>query len=88
VTDRGRFHPVAFTISLLASVRRAYPERPLWRDPPYEYEATRMPIDLIAGTDQLRIALDAGVRAEEILASWVDEIESYRARREPFLLYL
>jgi len=87
VTDRSVFRPVTFTISLLAAVRRAHPDRPLWRDPPYEYDTTRMPIDLIAGTDRVRIALDAGAGADEILDVGRGEIDSYRVRREPFLLY-
>jgi uncharacterized protein YbbC (DUF1343 family) len=87
VTDRRIFEPVAFTVSLLAAVRRAHPDRPLWRDPPYEYDTTKMPIDLIAGTDRLRIALDARTRADTIFDQWREEVESYRAGREPYLLY-
>jgi len=87
VTDRDRYRPVATTVAILSVVRGVHPDRVLWRAPPYEYEAERLPIDLIAGTDRLRAAIDAGAGVEEIAASWDADLAAFREAREPFLLY-
>jgi uncharacterized protein YbbC (DUF1343 family) len=43
--------------------------------------------DLIAGTDALRLALQAGKTPEEIIASWQPDLVAFRQARRPFLLY-
>ena len=86
-TDAVTFRPVATAIALIAAVRRAHPDRFAWSDPPYEYEYDRLPIDLIAGTDAVRLAVDKGTDAESIAASWQTEEEAFRMARRPFLLY-
>lgn len=43
--------------------------------------------DKLAGTDQLRIALENGLRLEEIEASWEDDLEEFKISRTPYLLY-
>jgi uncharacterized protein YbbC (DUF1343 family) len=86
-TDAAAFRPVATAVALLAAVRRAHPDCFAWSAPPYEYEYDRLPIDLIAGTDAVRLAVDKGTDAEAIAASWHAEEEAFRAARRPFLLY-
>ena len=44
-------------------------------------------IDLLSGSDELRAQTVAGKSAEEIKASWQDDINSFLAQREPYLLY-
>ena len=48
------------TLALLTVVRARWPDAPLWRPPPYEYEMEKMPIDLLHGNSHLRRRLDAG----------------------------
>jgi uncharacterized protein YbbC (DUF1343 family) len=86
-TDAAAFRPVATAVALLAAVRRTHPDRFAWSDPPYEYEYDRLPIDLIAGTDAVRLAVDKGTGAEAIVGSWRAEEEAFRTARRPFLLY-
>ena len=50
VTDRDSFKPYYTTLALLAAIRELYPEQFAWRQPPYEYENERLPIDLLPGT--------------------------------------
>ena len=40
------------------AIRRLWPEYPLWRDFPYEYELERLAIDVINGGPQLREWVD------------------------------
>ncbi len=87
VLARDRFHPVHFTTALLCAVRAAHPNEFAWREPPYEYEQERLPIDLIYGTDQVRRMIDAGCAPREIARTWRNELTRYRQRVAPFLLY-
>ena len=43
--------------------------------------------DKLAGTDQLRIALENGLCLEEIEASWEADLEEFKISRTPYLLY-
>jgi uncharacterized protein YbbC (DUF1343 family) len=87
VTDRRRFEPVKAAVALLEESRRQSPASFAWRNPPYEYEHEKMPIDILAGDHRLRTAIDAGVSAEEIAASWADETERFLRTRKRYLLY-
>ena len=87
VTDRRSFEPVRASVELLVELRRHAPERFAWREPPYEYEHVKPPIDILYGSDRLRTAVDADRSAEEIRAAWDADEEAFALLREPFLLY-
>ncbi len=87
VTDRSAFRPVRTAVELMAEFRRQEPARFAWREPPYEYEHDKQPIDILYGSDRLRVALDAGREVGDVLASWGPEEEAFRRTREPYLLY-
>ncbi|HEY3886667.1 MAG TPA: DUF1343 domain-containing protein [Vicinamibacterales bacterium] len=87
VTDRGAFRPYRTGVELLLEFHRQAPARPLWRDPPYEYEHEKAPIDILYGSDRLRRGVDANASAEEICADWTADEGAFRALRRPYLLY-
>jgi uncharacterized protein YbbC (DUF1343 family) len=43
--------------------------------------------DRLAGTDQLRKALETARPVEDIVAAWQPDLDQFRARREKYLLY-
>lgn len=53
-----RFKPYRLVALLLKSLRLEYPDYPIWRDFPYEYESDRLAIDLLAGGTFLREWVD------------------------------
>jgi uncharacterized protein YbbC (DUF1343 family) len=87
VTDRRLFAPVLAGVLLVEAFRAADPEAFAWREPPYEYEYTLLPFDILCGTSQTREQIEAGVRAEEIARSWEPAVAGFVKRREAFLLY-
>ncbi len=87
VTDREAFRPVLTAVAVLQAMRRADPARFAWREPPYEYERTKQPIDILAGSAALRRQLDADVEAAEIAAGWDADVAAFAAVRSRFLLY-
>ena len=58
-----------------------------WRQPPYEYEHEKLPIDILAGSADLREQIEAGVPAREIARSWETGVARFVKVREEFLLY-
>jgi uncharacterized protein YbbC (DUF1343 family) len=87
VLDRRRFRPVRTAVELMAEFRRQDPARFPWREPPYEYEHEKQPIDILYGSDRLRTTLDAGGEVSALVSSWEGDEASFRRTREPFLLY-
>jgi len=87
VLDRAAFRPVEAGVALIAAFRAADPERFRWRDPPYEYEHTLLPIDILAGSSELREQIEAGVPARDIARGWGASTAGFVERRKPFLLY-
>ena len=87
VLDRLAFEPVRTSVELIAGFRQQSPAQFAWRQPPYEYEHERMPIDLLSGSERLRAIVDAGEDAGPLVASWKADEEAFRRTRERFLLY-
>ncbi|BCS35441.1 hypothetical protein TBR22_A46680 [Luteitalea sp. TBR-22] len=88
VTDRDRFRSVDAAIALLCEFRDALPGRQLpWRPPPYEYEYEKMPIDILAGSDVLRTAVDAGATPMEVSVACRLDASSFNALRSSCLMY-
>ena len=87
VTDRRAFRPVLTGAAVIAACRRAPPDVFGWRRPPYEYEHERMPIDILAGSEALRRALDAGRGAADIAADWEPALAAFEPIRRRYLLY-
>ncbi len=88
VTDRERFRSVDAAIALLCAFRDALPGRTLpWRPPPYEYEYEKMPIDILAGSDGLRRAIDGGASPLEVSVACRLDAKSFDVMRASSLLY-
>jgi uncharacterized protein YbbC (DUF1343 family) len=87
VTDRETFLPYRTGVEMIAEFHAEAPSTPLWRDPPYEYEHTRPPIDILYGSDRLRTAIDAGGGAGPVMRDWRRDEDRFRELRRPFLLY-
>jgi uncharacterized protein YbbC (DUF1343 family) len=49
VTDRNLFTPYRAAIEIIRTIRRMHRDFFLWKDPPYEYEYERLPIEVLLG---------------------------------------
>jgi uncharacterized protein YbbC (DUF1343 family) len=87
VLDRAAFRAVETGVALIEAFRASNPDRFGWKAPPYEYEHERMPIDVLAGSTELREQIEAGVPAGTIAQSWEAATQEFRRLRERFLLY-
>ena len=75
VTDRGTFRSVTVGLHLLATVQSLYPHKFAYRES--SVEGRRRHIDLLTGTDRVRRALDDGVSVDDLVASWVHELDQF-----------
>ena len=86
VTDRQGFLPLRVAVELIDEFHQQDPSRFAWREPPYEYEHDKMPIDILYGGDGLRRAVSDGTVAA-LIEGWNEEEARFRREREPYLLY-
>jgi len=49
VTDRDTFRPFQTGIEIIRAVRNLYPDQFDWKQPPYEYEREKLPIEILLG---------------------------------------
>jgi uncharacterized protein YbbC (DUF1343 family) len=78
VTNRAAYDPTVVAVYLLAAIRDVHPGRLRWAAGHF---------DRLAGTDQLRKAVEAGRPAESATAAWRMELDGFRQRRTAVLLY-
>lgn len=87
VLNRGEYRPVLSGVAGLSRFYAANPSRFAWRQPPYEYEHDKMPIDILAGSSLLRQQIESGVDPRTIAAGWADAVTAFERIRAGFLLY-
>ena len=87
VLNRDEFRVVTTAVAVLVEMRAQNTGRFQWRQPPYEYELTKLPFDILAGSSELRTQVESDMPVEAISESWMPALERFRATRKPFLLY-
>ena len=82
------FRPWRLQALAFKALRGLWPDYPLWRNFPYEYEHGRLAIDLINGGELLRAWVDdEGAEPGDLEALALADERSWEAEREAFLLY-
>ena len=87
VTDRAAFRPVLTGVALAAMFHTTNPSKFAWRQPPYDYEHDKMPIDILAGSGELREQIERGTPVTAIADSWQNDETVFRRLRGKYLLY-
>jgi uncharacterized protein YbbC (DUF1343 family) len=87
VTDPERYEPYYTSLCFLQAVLEVHPDDFKWRDPPYEYEYEKTPIDLILGDRELRVCLESGVKPAELRSRWFSDLAEFDERRAQYYLY-
>lgn len=80
VTDRTSFQPVATGLHIVGAIFEMYPSQAAW-----VYGGTHF--DRLIGTDEVRLLLQKGKPAREIVASWRQDLDTFRRVRARYLLY-
>jgi len=87
VTDRRRFRPFRTGVAAISVARRLAPAEFRWKEPPYEFEHQRLPIDILFGTDRIRTQIEGGTDLPVIEATWRTALPLYTRRRRAFMIY-
>lgn len=88
IINRERFRPFKTGVAVLKAVHDLYPESFKWRQPPYEYETKKMPIDILAGIDRLRKDIEKGESLERMEEWWKEQCFQFNNMyRKRFLIY-
>jgi uncharacterized protein YbbC (DUF1343 family) len=82
------FKPWRLQTLAFKAIRRLWPEYALWRDFGYEYEFDRLAIDLINGSDFMRLWVDdPGSKVSDLESLLTEDEALWRDQRAPYLLY-
>lgn len=88
VTNRDKFKPFKTGVAIIKAVHDLYLDEFHWKQPPYEYEVVKMPIDILAGSDRLRNDLEEGVSLDKMEEQWSEECSLFAMKaRKQYLLY-
>ncbi len=86
--EHEAFRPWRLQALAFKALRNLRPDYPLWRDFPYEYETTRLAIDVINGGGLLRKWVDdAAATPADLEAMTLPDEDSWRDERRSVLLY-
>ena len=87
VTDAAVFKPYRTSLALLQAVIQLYPEEFRYKEPPYEYEHERLPMDLILGDATVRNMIEDGAPIVQIEEGWQQELSEFNQLRRTYFLY-
>jgi len=93
VTDVRRFRPFRTGVTVVAMLRRMYPQAFRWRTEAYEFVTDRLAFDLLCGTSTVREAIEAppdlspGSPLERLLRKYDRQARRWQARIRPFWMY-
>ena len=87
LTDSKIFKPYVTTLAIVQDIISLYPGHFSWREPPYEYEREKMPVDLIIGDKNLREGIEQQKDINELENSWQKELEDFKELAQRYFLY-
>ena len=88
IMKRERFRPFKTGVAVIKAIRDLYPEHFEWKQPPYEYESEKMPIDILAGTDRLRKDIEKGKGLDRMEEWWQEQCREFNRKiRRRHLIY-
>jgi uncharacterized protein YbbC (DUF1343 family) len=87
VTAPDRYRPYRTSLALLQAVLHHHGEDLQWKSDPYEYEYERPAIDLILGSQEVRLRLSRLEPITAIEEAWQNALEEFRKIRRGCLVY-
>jgi uncharacterized protein YbbC (DUF1343 family) len=88
IINRKLFKPFKTGVAIIKTIYSLYPQQFAWKQPPYEYEREKLPIDIIAGTDKLRKDIEKGVSLKQMEKWWEEQrLQFQKQIRKHSLLY-
>ena len=87
VTEPDNYLPYITSLKLLQAVMRHHAKDFSWKNPPYEYEFEKLPIDLIIGDSEIRKRMERLDSLDDIAESWKPELNRFVHDSRDYHLY-
>jgi uncharacterized protein YbbC (DUF1343 family) len=87
ITEPAVYSSYALSLGLYQAIYQMYPDRFAYKQPPYEYEYERLPMDLIIGDQKVRHQIESGMPITDIVSTWQASLAAYQQMINPFILY-
>jgi uncharacterized protein YbbC (DUF1343 family) len=87
VMDRSAFRPLLTGIAIFRTLRELGGEHFAWRTDAYEFVKEVPAFDLLCGTDQVRLGIDAGAPLSKLVEGFEEQAAAFEWKRLPHLLY-
>jgi len=87
ITDKNQYTPYLASLIFFQEILRAHPQDFEFKQPPYEYEYNRLPMDLILGSKSLRESVSNMVAPKILEEQWQEELNHFIKTSASFYLY-
>lgn len=87
VTDKNNFNSFFTSVLLMQLIIRYHGDEFEFKEPPYEYEFDKLPMDLILGSKTLREQITAQADITDVCRSWQKETELFKSISGKFYQY-
>jgi uncharacterized protein YbbC (DUF1343 family) len=87
ITSIENFKPYLSSLILMQLIIKHHKDEFEFKDPPYEYELEKMPIDLILGSQSLRKKLTRFEDLTLLSDQWTEELENFKSISRKYHLY-
>ncbi len=87
VTDPARFESVVTYTAAITAIAQAWPAEFAWRQPPYEYETEKLPMDILAGGTRWREQVESGASPWQMKAEWTEQLAAFADASAEFRHY-
>ncbi|UCH80189.1 MAG: DUF1343 domain-containing protein [Nitrospiraceae bacterium] len=88
VINRKKYKSFKTGVAVIKTIHDRYNNTFEWKNPPYEYEETKMPVDILAGSDRLRIEIEDGRSVNHMENWWKEECLAFNRKiRMNYLMY-
>ena len=87
IADPEQYRPYETSLRLLQAIIVHHKKEFEWKQPPYEYETRRLPIDLIIGDRQIRQRLEDMESVDSLAKSWQSGLDEFAEISQRFHLY-
>jgi uncharacterized protein YbbC (DUF1343 family) len=87
VTDPEEYRPYRTSLLLLQQILQLHPDEFQWKEPPYEYEFHKRPMDLILGNERLADQLRETDGIDTLENDWKRPVTEFKKMSREFQLY-
>ncbi len=87
VRDRRIFESIITYTAAISFINKMWPDDFSWKNPPYEYETIKLPIDILAGGTQWRQDVESHRDILEMKAEWNSKLMNFNILTEGFRHY-